>query len=238
MLAPPGIAEDIESKRHIVNYMRENFHHWLEFANASNSWGLDLNEQEILFVCGTLKTTHWAVAAFQGNVFRSKEGYVAGDFGPTASAGFSVKISNEFLPANHYRTGPPRRESWADPTRRISYPGYPNPSDTAFQGPSQCLFIHYYKMKRRFWVMPREPMQAAAGPHHLPPGPDNSGLGAPMVGTRGSSPYDFEPDGVREEVCVHVVRTRFPLSIFAKTYDPVNYLLAYILEVCSCFRSP
>ena len=65
MLAPPGIAEDIESKRHIVNYMRENFDHWLEFANASNSWGLDLSEQEILFVCGTLKTTHWAVAAFQ-----------------------------------------------------------------------------------------------------------------------------------------------------------------------------
>ena len=59
-----------------------------------------------------------------------------------------------------------------------------------------------------------------------------------MVGTRGSSPYDFEPDGVREEVCVHVLRTRFPLSILAKTYDPVNYLLAYILEVCSFFRSP
>ncbi|TBU52469.1 WD40-repeat-containing domain protein [Dichomitus squalens] len=212
MLAPPGIAEDIESKRHIVNHMRENFTRWLEFANASSSWGLDLNEQQMLFVCGTLKTTHWAVAAFQGNVFRSKEGYVSGDFGPTASAGFSVKISNEFLPANFYRTGPPRRDSWADLSRQASYPGYPSPSDAAIQGPSQCLFIHYYKMKRRFWLR-QQPMQATAGPHQLPPGPDNSGLGAPMVGARGSSPYDFEPDGVQEE-----------------TYDPVDHLLTYILE--------
>ena len=200
MLAPPGIAEDIESKRHIVNYMRENFHHWLEFANASNSWGLDLNEQDILFVCGTLKTTHWAMTAFQGDAFRGKEGYATFGFGPTASAGFSVKIADEDLPASHCHAGPSRRESWADPTRQISYPGYPSPSDAAVREPDQCLFIHYYKMRRRFWVM-REPMEAAAGPHHLPPGPDNTGLGAPMVGARGSSTYHPTPDGVREEVC-------------------------------------
>ncbi|KAI0696216.1 WD40-repeat-containing domain protein [Cerioporus squamosus] len=103
LLDAPAQSKEIDSKRHIVNYMRDNFESWLEFANASYSWGLDLKEQDIIFVCGTTKTSKWAVAAFQGNRFRKTEGFVTGDFGPFASVGLSINISNQILPAEHYR---------------------------------------------------------------------------------------------------------------------------------------
>ena len=113
MLTPPGVAEDIESRRHIVNYMRNNFDSWLEFANASDSsWGgLGLRPEQVLFVCGTLKTTQWALAAFQGGAFRNKDGVVSGQLDTTGSGDvqFSVQIDGQPLPATHQRAGPAGR---------------------------------------------------------------------------------------------------------------------------------
>ena len=37
MLRTPTVAADIESRCHIINYMRDNFDSWLEFANTSHS---------------------------------------------------------------------------------------------------------------------------------------------------------------------------------------------------------
>ena len=34
----------------------------------------------------------------------------------------------------------------------------------------QCIFLNFYKMKRRIW---RQIVRAAAGPHELPPGPND-----------------------------------------------------------------
>ncbi|TFK89205.1 WD40 repeat-like protein [Polyporus arcularius HHB13444] len=208
LLEPPAQSKDIESKRHIVNYMRDNLESWLEFANAVYSWGLDLREQDIIFVCGTTKTTRWAVAAFHGTSFRKKEGYVTGDFGPFASAGLSINISNQILPAEHYRHGPRQPRSMAPGVPSLTYPGYSTPSPP--HPPNQCLFVHYYKMKRRaFWWPLKEPMRAAGGPHQLPPGPDNPEMDPPI---RMPSPeYEFESEQ-------------------AEGYDPVNALLDYILS--------
>ncbi|KAI1781683.1 hypothetical protein LXA43DRAFT_908057 [Ganoderma leucocontextum] len=202
MLNPPGVAEDIESKRHIVNYMRDNFDSWLEFANASYSFGLDLRPEDFIFICGTLKTTEWAVAAFQGSMFRNKEGHVSGQLGSFGNVGFSVHISNQVLPTNHYRTGPHRPPARVGDHHRLSYPGHDTPAGLS-PSPNQCLFVHYYKMKRRLWW--KEPMLAGAGPHQLPPGADNAGEDAAMV-REGSPPYEFEPEAhVRDEVCAVVV---------------------------------
>ena len=203
MLNPPGVAEDIESRRHIVNYMRNNFDSWFEFANASNSWGLDLRPEDIIFVCGTLKTTQWAVAAFQGSTFRNKDGYVSGQIGSFGNVGISVQISNQLLPTTHHRAGPRVSAVQVDEQRRLSYPGYNTPAGLSPAEPNQCLFVHYYKMKRRLWW--KEPMQAGAGPHHLPPGEDNPGSDA-MSLREGASPYEFEQEGHgRDDVCTTIV---------------------------------
>ena len=223
MLEPPGQSSDIESKRHIVNHMRENFYRWLNFANGEDSYGLDLKEHDLIFVCGTTKTTRWAVAAFQGNTFRKKEGHVTGDFGPLATIGLSVNISNQILPTNHYRTGPRRV------TNALGYDG----NAGAPVRPTQCLFIHYYKMRRRVWWPFKEPMRAAAGPDNLPPGPRDPEFGEAMMVDQHD--YEFEPDGVHGvgKVCLWLFGMSLDLpNTPPQTYDPVTPLLDYILRVC------
>ena len=119
-------------------------------------------------MCGTLKTTQWALAAFQGSAFRNRDGIVSGQLDRTGDVQFSVQIDGQPLLATHQRAGPVGRPSGA---------------------PDQCLFVRYYKMKRR--LLGREPMQAAAGPHQLPPGPDNSGTDAMSPGwASGATPYN------------------------------------------------
>lgn len=221
MLEPPGKSCDIESKRHIVNHMRENFHHWLNFANGEDSYGLDLKEHDLIFVCGTTKTTRWAVAAFQGNTFRKKEGHVTGDFGPFATVGLSVNISNQILPTNHYRTGP----------RRVTNALCNDGSAAAPAGPTQCLFIHYYKMRRRVWLF-KEPIRAAAGPDNLPPGPRDPEFGEAMMVDEHD--YEFEPDGVHGVGKVRLWLFGMLLALtdtVSQAYDPVTPLLDYILRV-------
>ena len=55
----------------------------------------------------------------------------------------------------------------------------------------QTLFIHYYKMKRRLWLF-QAPMEAAAGPHELPPGPDDDGEMRGTQASDDSGSRDFE----------------------------------------------
>ncbi|KAI1795444.1 hypothetical protein LXA43DRAFT_882015 [Ganoderma leucocontextum] len=101
-LSPPGYAEDIKSRLFIYDYMRKNMDSWLELANGQRGLGLD--DEDIVFVCGTVKTTHWAVAAFQGEA----EGYVStvcnAPFGEVR--GFLVGVADQGLTrASHHRTG-------------------------------------------------------------------------------------------------------------------------------------
>ncbi|KAM5540307.1 hypothetical protein V8D89_006126 [Ganoderma adspersum] len=219
-------ADVSAATRHIINYMRDNFDSWLEFANASNSWGLDLRPEDIIFVCETVKATKWAVAAFQGSVFRNKEGYVSGQLGSFGSAGISVHISDQLLPNGHYRSGPPFLTPMASehlPSNSrdniiAGVSGNEAPASVSSHGtppgaPDQCLFIHYYKMKRRLGLLWKEPMQASAGPHQLPPGPDNADKDPTTTGY-GSPMHNSEPE----------------FHMLDDAYDPVTHLLNYILE--------
>ena len=199
MLNPPGVAEEIQSRLHIVNYVNTYFQSWFELANSTDErgFGLDLREEDIIFVCGTLKTTEWVVAAFQGNIYKDKEGSVSAQFDSVGSVGLSVHIADQRLPASHYRAGPPRPAATAREEGRLL-----GSSDTTLAAAppdrSQCLFIHYYKMKRRLFLWKR-PMQAAAGPHNLPPGPDNTGQDD-ITASGGPSAYEFESEPFRDDV--------------------------------------
>ena len=119
----------------------------------------------------------------------------SGEFGPFASAGISISISNQQLPAQHFRHGPLHDQLYSGSAPMITHPDHPSMVHLPPTSPppqDQCLFLHYYKMKRRFWWPFKDAMQAAAGPHQLPPGPDDPGAG-PSVPV---NVYEFEPEGV------------------------------------------
>ena len=143
-----------------------------------------------MFVFGVVTTSEWMVLAIKGPTMKSKGASVyAGDITTVTNGRVSVTLSGRTLPSRYYRYGPTHRQE------STVIAASDRTQDPLPQESNQCLFIHYYKMKRRFLWLLREPMQAAAGPHQLPPG-DNAGGGAPMVPV----PYEFEPESEQHEV--------------------------------------
>ena len=166
--------------------------------------GLDLHDHELLFVFSTTKTTHWVVAAFHAGGYRKKQGYLSGGFGPLAATTLSLTISDQVLPGSYYRTGPtsfrpvsPFSPPSVDSAKTEGMPEGVGPgtepalaalaelpnlgvesitsASAAGAARNQCLFIHFYKMKRRPPWLFKEPIRAAAGPHQLPPGSKDPG---------------------------------------------------------------
>ena len=160
-LDPPGMSRQLESRLSIVAYMREHIDNWLALANKG--WGLDLKEQDLIFVSGTMKTKRWMVTAYKG-ITECQEGAASLECGGSASAKFSISLSNQILPGTHYRIGPHQQSYGATAS------GSPSSEVVQSGEQDQCIFIHYYKMRKRLWRL-REPMRAAAGPHDLPHGP-------------------------------------------------------------------
>lgn len=221
LLSPRGEETFIESKRHIVTYMREHLDSWEDLANSV--LGLELLREDIFFVCGVTKTSRWGVAAFSGTQ-RNAQGTVSCDFGALGSANININIAQTSLPGSWYRSGPPRVRgsptlNFAPPPAAVPYMPYgASPTQPAFGAGSstsvssygtavapstasfpaygtqtmppgmtvpsvpqaahgvpekadQCIFFHYYKAKRRFFLFER--MEAGAGPHELPPKADD-----------------------------------------------------------------
>ncbi|KAM5536971.1 hypothetical protein V8D89_009300 [Ganoderma adspersum] len=210
MFSPAAYSTEIKSKRHIVNYMREHFTSWVQF---SEKYGLDLKEHDILFVCGTTKTARWAVTAFKGN-YKKKEGVISADIGSAGELNMSVSISNQSLPQTHRKVGPSRPAPANVPllTAPDSGESSAEAAGPAEEPTDQSIFIHYYHMKRRIgWY---RTFKAAAGPHELPPpGPDEEEFSVLAEG-------EVDEDDEFEQT-----------TSTADTYNPVNHLLDYILEV-------
>ncbi|KAI0673302.1 hypothetical protein C8Q78DRAFT_716000 [Trametes maxima] len=219
---PSVMAHDILSKLRIEAYILSNFDSWLDFANSTLELGL--KEEDLRFVCGRKMTIRWAVAAFQGR-YRNKSGSITGALGAvTGSANLSMTISDESLPASHYRVGPP------DPVPGGSQPTLlPEDGDSSNSPPApsdvfnQCVFIHYYKRKKRLPFFPAA-LKASAGPHELPPCSDDSQ--AQML-LHGSSAASSAGDDIS------LSEYYASSDIFDDTptvADPVDAILGYILE--------
>ncbi|KAH9923765.1 WD40-repeat-containing domain protein [Epithele typhae] len=194
-LKPPGVQRLAHSTKIFKNYMNKHFESWLTLANSDEpQFGLELSADDLLFVCGTIKTEQWTVVSFHGRAYSGKEFTLSADGGPVGAVNVTVRIENEVLPASHVRNGP------YPPIEQLE--------------PTQCIFLHYYKMRRRWsWPFGKEPMKAAAGPHHLPRNPGDPSACAGPVAAQEDLTYEIEgtqvPSGFR---------------------DPVDVLLDYILE--------
>ncbi|KAH9886631.1 hypothetical protein C8Q73DRAFT_658067 [Cubamyces lactineus] len=161
---PPAVCMKLVSKRAIVRYMRDNLDHWLEFANDEH--GMMLNADQFYFVYGTVKTSKWACAAFQGNV-KSIEGSLQAQV-VNSGLNMSISLSTEDATRLEYNFGPTVSDGDESPlqlTAGSQEGGSPRPPPRR----DQCIFVNYYKAKKRLLWKPKI-IQAAAEPQNLPPG--------------------------------------------------------------------
>ncbi|KAI0362957.1 WD40 repeat-like protein [Pilatotrama ljubarskyi] len=197
--------------------MRDNFDDWLHFANEDV--GLQISQDQILFVNGTVKTSRWLCGAYEGDC-RNQEASVQAQILSVGNVNVSIAFGRERAARSCCNFGPTKmsddglsrsasRNSTSSTSARGSQESAPPKRD-------QCIFINYFKAKRRrFLPWASRFMEAAAGPHELPPGDrDHTGPNDPVAAGHGgeSSDSDFE---------------EMPAS--SAPYDPVNFLLDYIL---------
>ncbi|KAI1791433.1 hypothetical protein LXA43DRAFT_861606, partial [Ganoderma leucocontextum] len=179
LLDQPAMGQSIPTKRHIVTYLRRHIDSIFEYATGSpDGLGYDLQMHDIKFVSGTLKTTKWACAVFSGS-YRNKKGSLNVNAAGIGGLDMNVSIENQIIPHEFYNNGPSSRTSvGTTPRPSVSNDHLlpaggdvaraPSPSTPLPPGCDQCIFFHYFALKRRFFILPHK-LEAGAGPHELPP---------------------------------------------------------------------
>jgi len=201
VLKAPADREELHQTRRMKNYMFKHIQNWHTFA--TDQLGLELEQDEILFVRGWVKTASWEVTAFthQG---RSGKVHFNGNLGSAvpASASFSLKVIHQNSAAYEHRAGPDHRHSaHVEQTSTGKRRGrnrneqHPAPLESPL---NQCVFLHYFKLRRRLFFGKK--IEAAAEP-------------------RDPSTTSDDDDDPIEQVPPN-----------QKPYDPVSHILDYILE--------
>lgn len=151
------------------DYMLRHHASWYDLAR--DTLGMDLRSDEIIFVQGVVKTTdRWALTA----VTDSGEGvevHFSTDLGPYGNASFSFSRDRQASLSYPYRLGraltiDTSRDEGASTGRKATKK-------------DQCIFIHYYKLKRR-WYGPKV-IKAAAEPRDPSRGSGDEGHGPDLT---------------------------------------------------------
>ena len=135
VLEQDGVREALHPCKDLVQYIACNHESWHRFAQ--DVFRLDLGESDILFVSGCIKTGAWALAAA---THRAREGELVfgGTFGALSQATFSVAAKEQISMSIEHRSGPRPLAGGANGSKR-----------------DQCVFLHYYKCKRRRVLGPK-----------------------------------------------------------------------------------
>ncbi|EIW56367.1 uncharacterized protein TRAVEDRAFT_79507, partial [Trametes versicolor FP-101664 SS1] len=136
MLSPRAEETIFQSATTVVNYMRANHKKWEDFANDPHGLGLNLEPEDIIFVTGMIKTVDWGITTFT-SMQREVEASISCTLGGVGSASISAHVTNRSATNLYPKAGP--SSSWG-------------PSAASSQSPpkaDQCIFLHYYKLKRR-----------------------------------------------------------------------------------------
>ncbi|KAL1943450.1 hypothetical protein VTO73DRAFT_4525 [Trametes versicolor] len=228
ILNPCGMGHDILSTGAVKDYIDANFDRWLSFAN--HTMGLDLREDDIRFVTGTTKTSQWALAAFRGS-YKHKQGAFTGNLAGVGAASFSMSISDQALPVNFYRVGPPELEhAHFSDSQRIASESSSSHAETRYD---QCIFFNSSKRKTRLDKRLEKLLRflkAGAGPHDLPRRPDDTTFGAQLL-TAAAADTEFEAEDLAhlQEVLLQTDPADCAAEL-ACFKDPVEALLDYILD--------
>ena len=128
----------LHPSKDLAQYITRSHRTWYRFAQ--DVFRLDLKEEDIIFVHGSVKTAEWALAAATQ---RAREGSLlfGGEFGPLARATFSVSASRSAAMSMEHRSGPKVARLGAEDSLQNEF--------------DQCVFLHYYKIKRRRFLGPK-----------------------------------------------------------------------------------
>ncbi|KAH8105449.1 hypothetical protein BXZ70DRAFT_527374 [Cristinia sonorae] len=151
LLTDSAHRETVNHHIAITKYMRQNYEKWQKYAG---DLGLDVRDTEILLVRGCVKTKCWTTVTWcdRGNI-RDIEHDLSGD-GLVAFGELKVLFRAD-------ETGAPMKKSG------------PYDVDSSKMEPNQCVFLNYYKMKRRRFFLGGKKIEAHAGYDDLPdPGPE------------------------------------------------------------------
>ena len=165
IVQPPAMQTKIVARRHIVKYLSTHFDSWYE--HVTNVVGLDIRPEELRFVSGTVKTTKWACSAWSGS-YKNKQGSVKVVVPNNLQLGIIVQIAGEPLPSSFCNAGPVQ-QPLSPALSPITDGDEELPTRTLLgETRNQCIFMNYYSVKKRLFF--KSYIEAAAGPHHLPPG--------------------------------------------------------------------
>lgn len=112
--------------------MGAHIEEWHAFASAK--LGIEVQQEDLIFVSGYTKTTLWAVTAFNGSSVQGELLRISGGW-PAAWSDFRVSMSRSADTSVCSRIGPSHRLQAA--------------SETSDARPDQCVFLNYHKAKQR-----------------------------------------------------------------------------------------
>ena len=162
LLRDPADRTELNCKLHIRQYIVKNIESWKAFAN--DHLGIGLLEKDILFVSGFTKTTVWAATSFSDHSASGELSISGGPFSSIA-CNFRVSISNGTTTSISSRVGPANRLG--------SQRGSDSEPDSPAELPrDQCIFLNFYRSKRRMARWPTS-LRGGADPSNLDfDGPD------------------------------------------------------------------
>ncbi len=175
-LAHDPISTYIESSVRIASYMARHHESWLEMANSQSSSGLGLGLalEDLYFVSGTMKVPQWFIGVFDRG--EEKE---SGHLECTVADVFDLSANVCDIRTMH-----------RSPSFKKGPAMVPAGSELPW---NQCIFIRYYKMKRRLLRLPKV-IKAAAGPHVLPGGEPDGDFPALLAEVYGDGDDEMEVD--------------------------------------------
>lgn len=161
----------------MASYMRRNYQSWHGFARDVRQE--DVQEDDLLFVRGWTKTSEWAVAACLEQGRESRVAFSA-QFGSVAQGSFAVTHTEKSSMPWEYHCGPVRGRGASGPGRKGKGKGKERQQESVPQVQDQCVFLHFYKVKRRLRLWPTV-IQGAAEPQDLPSFDDHDDAGAALA---------------------------------------------------------
>jgi hypothetical protein len=142
------------------SYMRDNHDGWAEFV--TKRLGIKCRPEDIVLVRGTIKTSCWTVGAFLGCKTRNHGVTLDGKLGPLVDVGFTYHGSQSSTTAPVTLRSGPKSRIVSSRTTPIRLLGSTLDAFDDHRSPvkDQCIFVNYYKMKKRL-LLPRR-LEAAA----------------------------------------------------------------------------
>lgn len=135
MLGGPGVQHKALANLPFREYMARHHQSWVNFATSV--FGFVVAPEEIILVSSTVTTCQWALAVCTANALSLDLSFEV-PIANIASVSFGLATFRSSPMAIDQRSGPHRRN---DDVTSSSHPPLNN----------QCMFLAYYKCRRRMW---------------------------------------------------------------------------------------